>query len=128
MFFFSDLMISAPSKVISISFLNIRLRWWWILKNVRDYKELRKMVWNWCSKITWDRTWSMNIWENIIRLSEVVLILVDWTICGRNICKKSESKNSFVGACLLYFKKVNIKVTTNENRFIFLRNFIKQSI
>ena len=35
-------------------------------KNVSDHKELRKMVWNWCSKITWDITWSINIWENII--------------------------------------------------------------
>ena len=36
-----------------------------------------------------------------IRVLEVVLILVGWTICGRNICEESKSKNSFAGACLL---------------------------
>ena len=34
-----------------------------------------------------------------IRVLEVVLILVGWTICDRNICEESESKNSFVDAC-----------------------------
>ena len=44
-----------------------------------------------------------------IRILEVVLILVGWKICGRNICEESESKNSFVGACLSYFKRSTLK-------------------
>ena len=40
-----------------------------------------------------------------IRVFEVLLILVGWTICGRNICEESESRNSFVGACSSYFKR-----------------------
>ena len=32
-----------------------------------------------------------------VRVLKVVLILVGCTICGRNICEESESKNSFIG-------------------------------
>ena len=64
-----NLCVSFLFLIKVIFFVNIRLRWWWILKYVRDYQELRKIVWIWYGKITWDRTWSMNIWENIINKS-----------------------------------------------------------
>ena len=44
-----------------------------------------------------------------IRVLKVVLILVGWTICGRKIREESESKNSFVDACLSYFKRSTLK-------------------
>ena len=69
------------------------------------------------------------IYEKVlsIRVLEVLLILVGWIICGRNICEESESKNSFVGACLSYFKRSTLK-SPRRKTFIFFRNFIKQSI
>ena len=55
-------------------------------------------------------------------------MLFGWTIFGRNICEESESKNSFVGAHLSYFKRLKLNSPRRKRGLFFPGNLIKQSI
>ena len=66
------------------------------------------------------------IFENIlsIRVLEWLVILVGCKIKGINELDTSESKNSFGWIMLIVIQKINIKISEQEDRFLFFRDIL----